>query len=76
MRNLVQREIINIGSTCITCLRYYFRINYCKHGDDEKLYPAALGFKTRREPARGKDIWSGILATHPAYVKIRKIVQL
>ena len=40
-------------------------------------YPAALGFKTRREPARAKYIWSGLLATtYPARVKVRKKVQL
>ena len=42
-----------------------------------KNYPAAHGFKTRREPARGKDFWSGLLATtYPPHVKIRKKVQL
>jgi len=64
-------------STCLACKEYYFKISYCKHGDDEILYPTALGFTTRRESARGKDVWSGLLATtYPAHVKIRKKVQL
>jgi hypothetical protein len=31
------------------------------------LCPATLGFKTWREPARDGRIWSGDLATDPAY---------
>jgi hypothetical protein len=31
------------------------------------LCPAALGFNTWREPARDGGIWSGDLATDPAY---------